>query len=146
MRIGDAVNKEKAEEKARNWKDKEFMYGVDIRVGPVVKTTYKDEIEKLIPKYNLVKVILMTSGSWEGTYSNRKYGLDLNFKDPSIELANKYSHLYILAMITQRYKMNVNYLHNKIIQTVVGSGRKVNIVIGNVDSRKEVNQNEEIKG
>lgn len=116
MLIGNAVNKEKAIEKATLWSRLQYMNRVTIKVGPVTGPTFGKEIDRIAKKCELVKVILMTSGSWEGTSS--KYKLDLNFKDRAITLSRLYPNLHILAMITQRWSMSVLYVYRGNIKQI----------------------------
>jgi hypothetical protein len=121
IEIGSAVNENKAFKKAELWERVQYLNDVVIKVGPVIGSTFRNEVERLAKRYKLVKVILMTSGSWTGT--GNKYNLDLNFKDPSIELCSQYPNLHIVAMVTGYLTMKVLYIHNKRIEIIKEHGK-----------------------
>lgn len=118
IRLGDAINRDKAIAKGNIWQSLQYMNKADIKIGPVTGTTYAEEIERIAKRCELLKVILMTSGSWEGTAQYHK--IDQNFKDPSIELTNKYKHIHIVSMVTFRYNMKVLYLNNGKQEEITG--------------------------
>ena len=119
--VGNGFNEEKAIYKARWWKTYSTTNKADIKVEKVDRESFARRVEKMAKKCSLCKVVLLTSGAWNGTNKTKaKYsGLDVNFRSPSEQLTRKYPGLHILAMTVKGlFKYEVRYLHNGINKTI----------------------------
>lgn len=108
IKIGDLVDPLKAQAKKHDWKTLLPANKLNVQTGPVNADSYREEVYSLLTKGNYVKktidnpliVTLMNSGLWVGSDGAlKKYGWNSNFKDPSIELTEKFSNLHILTMV-----------------------------------------------
>ena len=110
--IGDAVNNKKAQDKVDLWSRLMTMSGSSIVQGPADRNSYSKYLTRSIEKYHICKVVLLTSGHWTDAAKN-KYGLDLNFKSPSLFLTKVYSNLHILALTRNGvHRFELRYVHN----------------------------------
>lgn len=114
--VGNGVNELKAKAKAYLWDLLGLTNNVDIMIENVTRDSFNHLITKAAEKHTIVKVILLTSGSWSGSKSSLdKLGIDVNFKAPAEYLTKRYPNLYILALVrTSKYVFSVRYLHNGI--------------------------------
>lgn len=113
--IGNAVNAKKSELKASHWRAINTTHNSEVCVGKLDSYSYHREVTLFAKENDLTKVILMTSGPWESCKeTNEKYGLNMNFKDPSIDLMRHFKNLHILAMKLNyaKKKFDIIYLHD----------------------------------
>lgn len=120
MVIGNGVNPLKAKHKADNWVRMYTMRKSKVFLDRVDSYSYTRWVSILADKHSILKVFLLTSGSWNGSkYSLNKYGLNVDFKSPSIYLTSVYSNLHILALkASGSHKFEVMYVHNGIEKTL----------------------------
>jgi multimeric flavodoxin WrbA len=112
---GAEVNREKAWQKCLDWKSYFTTHDAKVLVGKVDGAAFREQVEKIAEKGGLCKVILLTSGSWNGGRSSKKYNLDADFKTPAEYLVSKYPNLHILALVSLSPKeFRVRYLHQSI--------------------------------
>jgi len=118
--IGNGVSRKKAQKKADTLDRLYTMRKARIIVDAVNRDSYSRWITKLIEQYSICKVLLITSGSWEGSaYSYKKFGFDVNFQAPSKYLTSRYSNLHILALrMVGTYKFDVLYVHNGVERVI----------------------------
>lgn len=115
--IGNAMNPEKAHEKALNFKKLSTTRDYKIIETVVDREGFRSNVGLLCERNKdiTIKCILMSGGSWEGskTTSRKNGGLDLNFKEPSHYLSRRYPNLHILAMTNgpTGKTFDVHYIH-----------------------------------
>ena len=111
--IGSGVDEEKAAKKAAVWKSLTELENPEVITECINRDSYTRLVTRAMEKYSLCKVVLLTSGLWEGSASSRsKYKFDTNFQTPSKHLTNIYPNLHILALTKHLlYKFSVKYVH-----------------------------------
>lgn len=99
MVIGNAVDAEKAKAKKFLWNNEQSTRNIPITLDRVDSESFHRYVAGLASKGGICRVILLTSGSWVGnTTTYNKYGMDLNFRSPSIHLTKLFPNLHIIAM------------------------------------------------
>jgi hypothetical protein len=97
--VGNAKDNKKGWSKGEVWSRIEYLRNAKVYVGPVTGPTFRHEINRLCLNNPLevIKVVLMTSGHFEGT-GKKEFNFDVNFKDPIIDLSQQYNNLHIITM------------------------------------------------
>lgn len=121
--VGDVIDSVKAKIKADHWRSLDSMRGAIVKEETADRDSYTCWITRLVEKYSVCKVILLTSGSWNGSpESFKKYGLDVNFRAPSIRLTEMYQNLHILALRRiGEYAFDAVYVHNGFEKVIYNS-------------------------
>ena len=102
--IGDLVNEEKAAMKCQDLRELNSIANYfRILIGPATAPILESMIRKLAKNYSLVKVIIMTSGIWKHSDTNKFLrpnlaNYDLNFERASIKITNEFDNVHIIAM------------------------------------------------
>lgn len=108
MVIGNAVDVEKAKAKKFLWNNEQSTRNIPITLDRVDSESFHRYVTGLASKSGICRVVLLTSGSWIGDPRTcRKYGMDLNFRSPSINLTKLFPNLHIVAMA--RTKRNFGF-------------------------------------
>lgn len=112
--IGSALDAEKARKKADDWKSNNATNKCKVITDKVDRDSFSHYVTTLAGKSLICKVVLLTSGNWEGTTSKSSRGLDLNFKDPSLYLTSIFPKLHILALVRDEINRGFKamYLNN----------------------------------
>ena len=112
--IGNSVNPEKAKLKALHWSQLSSTSKFNILLDKVDRDSYTHHVTRFAEANSFAKVIMMMSGVWECAESTRKkYGMELNFKDPSVYLSTIYPDLHILAMTRniKKFGFSIQHVH-----------------------------------
>lgn len=132
---GDAVNIEKAHDKINEWRSRSSVpSNTKITPGMVDKNTFVKHIRKLAktsgPK-RMIKVVLLTSGSWINPNNN---GIDCNYESVAVPLTIEHDNLHIFAMTRAKgvSAFDVRYIHRG-IEIIWRAGKQ----ISNIDRRTE---------
>jgi hypothetical protein len=118
--IGTGVDKLKANIKQHHWKNNNATSAYTTILDVVDRDSFTHHVSIFANKHPFAKVILMTSGCWIGSNkTNKKWGLELNFKTPSEYLSTKFPNLHIIAMTTVNidkragghFRYKIHHLH-----------------------------------
>jgi len=115
--IGDLVNDEKAIKKCQDFKELNSISSFfRVLKGPVTAPVLKRVVTQLAKQYPLVKVIIMTSGVWKHSTTNKllkpelaKY--DLNFERASHEITKEFDNVHVLAMSREGNSYGFTIVH-----------------------------------
>lgn len=97
--IGSGKSKKKAKAKADQFLTLEYTHKAQVYTGIVDGPGFYEFIENECNNNPIgnVAAFLTTSGNWSGKH--KEGNMDLNFEKYAEKLSNKYSNLYILAMV-----------------------------------------------
>lgn len=112
--IGNAVEPAKAQVKANDWAMMNSTSKFNIILDKVYRDSFTRHISMFAEKNKIAKVVLMMSGAWACSIATKiKYGMDLNFKDPSEYLTNVFPNLHIIAMTRKArgFNFEVRYVY-----------------------------------
>jgi len=135
MIVGDAVSSRKAQDKVDAWRSHSSVpSNTRIFAAKVDKDTFVQHTRELLRRVEpdrLVKVVLLTSGSWSN--SNNK-GIDCNYESIAIPLTCEYPNLHIFAMTREKndFGFDVRWIHRG-AEKIWRAGK----VISNIDRRCE---------
>ena len=99
MVLGNAVNPKKAEAKRILWKNDQSTKDIPIIMDKVDSESFHRYTAHLAAKGGVCRVVHLTSGAWVGSeYTQKKYGMNFDFRTPSLSLTKVFPNLHILAM------------------------------------------------
>jgi hypothetical protein len=104
--IGNIVNRQKALAKVRDFKSLQYMGSMRIEACAIDGPAFYRIVNREAKRNSILKVVLMTSGSWDGKDSR------YNFSKYANRLIAMYPHIHIIAMRYTYMKMHVLHLHN----------------------------------
>jgi len=111
--VGDAVDLEKSNYKFTVWETCDVSKNWNNFKERVDENCIRKHVSYLADRHDLVKVLIMNSGSLRGT-TMVKHNLKANFKRVIQELVAKYPHVHIIAMqMVNGKRFCVRYFHQE---------------------------------